>query len=190
MKNPDAGRQREVLKDSLEHGRDWAIAGLVSENVTRQLAAKRGQNQEFTQGLGELLDVFRFDMADNLDAQSMARHANVLYDINTSARSGDWSFGNFMAADNAYNQMVAIDKVADASEAAEAANARPPETGPVTVSGRGDVLGTVARSLITEQPISVRPAVEQQPAAQPAATNESAVGKKPAQRRPGFGLFS
>ena len=188
MKSSDADRQREVLKDSMEHGRDWALAGLVQQNVAQRLASTRGANQTFTQGLGELVDLFRYDMADSLDAQSLARQANVLYEVNTSAKSGDWSFGNFMAADAAYSQMVAVDKAADAREAAEATNAKP-ESGAVTVSGRSNVLGSVAKNLITDNPITVRPATVE-PAAQPAATNNEGSGKKPAQRRPGFGLFS
>lgn len=188
-RNNDTGRQRNVLVDSLEHERDWALAGLVQQNLAQQLGKTRGANQAFTQGLGELLDVFRFDMPDSLDAQSLARQANVLYEVNTSARSGDWSFGNFMAADARYSQMVALDHAADLREAAEAASAKP-ESGAVTVSGRSDVLSSVARNLITDNPITVRPATVEPPAAQPAAATNEGTGKKPVQRRPGLGLFS
>ncbi|MBP7252247.1 MAG: hypothetical protein KBA75_02030 [Alphaproteobacteria bacterium] len=193
MKSSDAGRQREVLKDSMEHGRDWALAGLVQQNVAQRLASTRGANQTFTQGLGELVDVFRYDMADSLDAQSLARQANVLYEVNTSAKSGDWSFGNFMAADVAYSQMVALDRAADAREAGEAANAKPAESGAVTVSGRPDVMAqsSMGKSLITEQPMTVRPATTEPAAQSAAATSESTGKKKQLQhRRPGLGLFS
>lgn len=189
MKNSDAGRQRDEQKEALEHGRDWALAGLVQQNVARQLGSTRGANQTFTQGLGELLDIVRYDLHGDPDALSLARQANVLYEINTSARAGDWAFGNYMAAQNSHSQMVALDHAADLREAAETARARP-ESGAVTVSGRSDVLSSVARNLITDNPITVRPATVEPPAAQPAAATNEGTGKKPVQRRPGLGLFS
>lgn len=182
MKNDsEALRQARVAEDAAEHARDWALAAEVQRNVSGQLKSTRGANAALTEGLSVISDVARYDLADAPDAQSLARLANVMYEVNTSARAGDWTWGNFLASEAAYEAASRREQALEAQQGAQE------PSGKVVVGGRSDVLaeGSLGKSLITAQPIM--PKAETPPSA--GATNEAA-GKKPVQRRNGFGLNS
>lgn len=149
----------------------WALTA-VPRGVNRNLQQAQDSTAAYTGAMGDIRSQFRMDIDGLPNAQMLKQLDTDMMSVMDASKSGDWAYGNMAAALAKYETDVAADQAL---------------RGKVTVSGNSDVLaeGQVGKSLITEQPITVR---SEAPAA---AANEGAAKKHPGQRRPGgLGLFS
>jgi hypothetical protein len=151
----------------------WALAA-VPRGVNQGLQQAQGSTAAYTGAMGDIREQFRMDITDLPNTQMLKQLDTDMMQVMDASKSGNWAYGNMAAALTKYQTDVAIDKDMRRN---------------VTVDGRTDVMNESAmgKSLITEQPITVRSAEEKPKAAE--ATHEG-TGKKPAHRRPGFNLFS
>ncbi len=191
MANNEADAIRNAGVDAAEREVDWALATLVASRTNKQLASKAGSNQAFAAGMKDMVESFRIDMAGDPDAQTMSARARDMEFIVTAASAGDWATGNFVNAYSRYNTLAEADRIADAREAAQAANKKPDTA--IKVDGRTDVLGKglLARELLTSQPITMPKAADQQAPQAAEATTDQQKTKQQPRRRPGvFGLDS